>query len=65
LYLAFSLILPATVSAFTHSPSSTRCPRRFRVNLDEGLAYIVAKARIIAVLLVDELQQAKRVNTSG
>jgi len=35
------------------------------VNLDEGLAYIVAKARIIAVLLVDELQQAKRVNTSG
>jgi len=30
------------------------------VNLDKGLLYVVAKARDVAVLLIDELQQTKR-----
>jgi len=33
---------------------------RFRMNLDKGLWYFIAKARNVAVLLIHELQQAER-----
>jgi hypothetical protein len=61
LYFALSRTFPATVSTLTHFVvEDNQSPRRLRVELDKGLVYLIAKTRHIAMLLIDEAQQAKR-----